>query len=363
MSKIVSKANDKKIYIPMNVLDAARKRMRIIFDRFETVCVSVSGGKDSQVTFELAHAEAQLRGRDLHVFFLDQEAEYQASIDVVKDEMNRIGVIPHWFQVPLKMTNATSQEEEFLFAWEGGKQWVRDKDPIATHQAPGAPSRFYDFMDWFEGQLPGACFLVGLRSEESLNRFSAVTRNPALENMNWTTKGNGGTVRAYPIYDWTFEDIWTYLGREKVKYNRIYDYLWSKNVSINEFRVSFLLHEKSFKCMAYLQEFEPITYQLIIDRIGGAHTAALYAKEKTVYSAKKLPKAFKTWRSYRDFLLNEMNEHRKAAFNNRFSGQADSDSVHKQQVRQLLINDWENNAPVINKPEQEDPKLKWMEIL
>lgn len=359
----MSKINNKKIYIPMNVLDAARKRVSIIFDQFETVCVSVSGGKDSQVTYELAYAEAQSRGRELHVFFLDQEAEYQASVDVVKEEMSRPGVIPHWFQVPIKMTNATSQEEEFLYSWEDGKQWIREKDPIAIHQHSGAPERFYQFMSWFEGELPGACFFVGLRSEESLNRFSAVTRNPALENMNWTTKGNKGTVRAYPIYDWTFEDIWTYLGREGLKYNRIYDYLWSKNVSINEFRVSFLLHEKSFKSLTTLQEFEPETYQAIIDRIGGAHTAALYAKEQSVYAAGKLPKAFASWKAYRDFLIDEMNAHRKSGFKKRFAGQADTDPVHRQQVKQLLINDWENNVPVVAVAEREDPKQKWMDIL
>ena len=347
----------------MDVLSAAKKRISIIFDQFETVVVSISGGKDSQVTFELAYSEARKRKRDLHVFFLDQEAEYQASIDVVKDSMSRDGVIPHWFQVPLKMTNATSYKEEFLYAWEGDKQWVREKDPIAIHHAEGYPERFYHFMEWFESQMSGACFLVGLRSEESLNRFGAVTRNAAIENMNWTTKGKSGTVRAYPIYDWTFEDIWTYMGREKIKYNKIYDYLWMKGVGINEFRVSFLLHEKSFKSMSTLQEFEPHTYQAIIDRIGGAHTAALYSKEQTVYSNCRLPKAHKTWKEYRDFLLKDIDSDRKQTFMNRFENQADNNSVHKQQVKQLLINDWENNVPIINIPDKEDPKKKWMEIL
>lgn len=359
----MSKVNTKKIYIPMDVLSAAKKRIELIFDRFETVVVSQSGGKDSQVTFELAYAEAQKRNRELHVFFLDQEAEYMASIDVIKESMTRPGVIPHWFQVPLKMTNATSYDEEFLYAWEEGKQWIREKDPIAIHEAEGYPERFYKFMEWFEGEMSGACFLVGLRSEESLNRFSAVTRNPAIENMNWTSKGNDGSIRAYPIYDWTFEDIWTYLGREKIPYNRIYDYLWMKGVSINEFRVSFLLHEKSFKSLTTLQEFEPDNYQAVIDRIGGAHTAALYAKEQTVFSNGRLPKAHKTWREYRDFLLRDIDSDRKETFLKRFENQADTNSVHKQQVKQLLINDWENNVPVVNMPEKEDPKKKWMEIL
>ena len=342
-------------------MTAAKKRIEIIFDKFETVVVSISGGKDSQVTFELAHAEAVKRGREIHVFFLDQEAEYQSSIDVVSENMRRSNVIPHWYQVPVRMTNATSYSESFLNAWGFGENWIRDKDPIAI-KGPhdGCPDRFYDFMEWFEEQMSGACFLVGLRSEESLNRFGAVTRNPAVEGMNWTSKGAGGSVRAYPIYDWAYEDIWTYMGSNKIKYNKVYDWLYAKGASINEMRVSFLLHEHSFKSMCNLQEFEPDTYQKIIDRIGGAHIAALYGKERT-YKATVLPDKFKSWKEYRDFLITEIDVNGR--FAKRFAKQHDTQRNHKQQVKQLLINDVENNAPVINMPEQESPLKKWMDIL
>lgn len=332
-----------------------------MFDRFETVVVSISGGKDSQVTFELAHAEAVARDRELHVFFLDQEAEYQSSIDVAREALTRPGVVPHWYQVPLRMTNATSYDEPFLHAWGEGEQWVREKDPIAIHEPhDGCPDRFYAFMEWFEGHMSGACFLVGLRSEESLNRFGAVTRNPAIPGMNWTSKGSGESVRAYPIYDWAYEDVWTYLGREGLRYNRVYDWLYAKGANINEMRVSFLLHEHSFKSMATLQEFEPDTYQRIIDRIGGAHVAALYAKERT-FRADSLPDRFGSWLEYRNFLLDEIDT--DGTFAKRFANQHDSGRNHKQQVKQLLINDRENNAPVVNMPDAPNPLDKWMEIL
>lgn len=361
----VNKPDGRKIYLNINVLEAAQQRIKWVFDNYETIVVSISGGKDSQIVFELAHAEAVLRRRAIFVFFLDQEAEYKSSIDVVRETMERPLVIPLWYQIPLRMTNSTSVDDEWFNAWFPGEDWVRERDPMAIAEAPGAPDRFYEFMNWIEGDFgDDAVFLVGLRSEESLNRFGAVTRNPATPGVPWSSKGANGAIRVYPIYDWSFEDVWTYLGKYQISYNRVYDYLWVRGVSINEFRVSFLLHEKSFKCMAALQEFEHETYERVITRVAGAHTSGIYAKEKTIYAAKKLPKRFENWKAYRDFLLSEHPEHRQEAFRKRFGKQDDVPQMHRQQVKQLLINDWENNVPVNPAAANvDDTRKKWMELL
>lgn len=354
----------RKIFIGIDVLTAARKRVAWAFDNFERVVVSVSGGKDSTVVFELAHAEALRRGRNVTVFFLDQEAEYAASIDVVEGMMARPGVVPMWFQVPLRMTNATSYIDEFFDAWAPGVEWMRPQNPIALTEAPGAPDRFYAFIDWVQKTMGArTCFIVGLRSDEALNRFRAVTRNPGKPGVPWTSKGKGGSTQVYPIYDWGFDDVWAFIGKNAVRYNRIYDFMYAKEFGVNEMRVSFLLHEHSFNSMTTLQEFEHDTYERLTHRIGGAHLAAIYAREKTVLAAEVRPKAFSTWRAYRDFLLEEVPAHRRARFAERFAGQRDADRIHRQQVRQLLINDFENNVPVINVPDSLDTRSKWMEIL
>ena len=41
-----------KIYLKQNVWDAALERIEHIFDEFDDVVVSFSGGKDSTVTFQ-----------------------------------------------------------------------------------------------------------------------------------------------------------------------------------------------------------------------------------------------------------------------------------------------------------------------
>lgn len=358
-------SNRSKIYLRKTVVEASTERISWIFDRYANIVVSVSGGKDSTVLFDLAHKEAVRRQREINVFFLDQEAEYDATIEIIRHIMSHELVIPYWFQCPILMTNATSYEEEFLRAWEPGEEWIRKKEEIAIKENPDSVDRFYPFMEWFESQWgEDTAFLIGLRSEESLNRYGAVTRNPAIPGVNWSSKAaKSQAIKFYPIYDWTFEDIWTYIGDKSLKYNRIYDYMYMREMNMRVMRVSNLIHEKAFGCLAQLQEFEPDTYDRLIKRLKGTQTAARYAGEQMIYNVRKRPDRFRTWEEYRDFLLDTYPNERREIFLERFTGQNENERVYQQQVRQLLINDWENNVPVENVEAKEDPLEKWKEIL
>jgi predicted phosphoadenosine phosphosulfate sulfurtransferase len=207
------------------------------------------------------------------------------------------------------------------------------------------------------------CFLVGLRSEESLNRYRAVTRNSAVADVPWSSKTSGKAVRFYPLYDFTFEDIWTYLGKFKVKYNKIYDYMYAKGMGMNKMRVSNLIHEQSFHCLTTLQEFDFDTYEKLAKRLKGVHTAAKTAEQQSMYQTNKRPAAFKTWAAYRDFLLENLPLTSKETFSARFTKQKQTTANARQQCRQLLLNDHENNVPVISQDDDVLPLEKWRELL
>lgn len=353
-----------KLYLQQNVLEAVRERLKWVFDTHRMVNVSVSGGKDSCVLFDLAYREAQRRGRPINVFFLDQEAEYQGSIDVVTNMMYRDGVIPHWYQIPCMMTNAASYEQDMLYAWHPEYQsvWMRPQVDISIKDAIPAIDRFYKIVEWVDNHWGDqSCNLVGLRSDESLNRFRTVTRQPS--GPNWATRISTGTIKAYPLYDWRVEDIWKYIGETNIKYNCIYDLMWMKGYKLTEMRVSNLIHEKAFDSLVDLQEFEPETYDRLLVRLKGIHTAARYAKEPMIFGAKKMPGVFQTWRAYRDFLIQTFPGDKLNRFLKRFSNQPDNERVYRQQVRQLLINDWENNVPVIQNRNNRQSLKKWISSL
>jgi len=355
-----------KLYLPMDVQEAAQLRISTLFDGFENVVVSVSGGKDSTVLLDLCRREAIRRDRMVHAFFLDQEAEYQATVDQVQHLLSLGNVTPYWFQVPVRMTNATSLQVDFLNAWGPGEKWMREKDPMAVHEIREKyPQRFYPFFEWWEQarwDTGKTCFLVALRAEESLNRFRTVVKNPGWNGLKWTSKGKA--IKAYPMYDWTFEDVWHYIAEKKLRYNRVYDFMHLRGHQIQDVRVSYLAHESSLKCLESLHEFEPETYRRLIERMPGIHVAARYAKEEMVFAAKKLPPAFGTWKEYRDFLLGTTPSTHTARFRERFAKQGDDPRIYRQQCRQLLINDWEQNISVIKpKHQQGDVLKKWGEIL
>ena len=371
----------RQVYTSKTVLEAARERVSMIFDDYENVCVSVSGGKDSTVLCHLVLAEANRRGRQASVFFLDEEVDYEATIDQIKYlmfEMFPNNAVPVWYQFPFHLTNATSLKEGQLICWEPGKhkKWMRSKDPRSIHAMPWDPATvtvrnkvkgfgFYDAVENFESHRHDTCFCVGLRATESPNRWRAVAKHPGHKDWTWCTKLPNNNISAYPIYDWNFSDVWRYIYDNELRYNRMYDYMWKKGMGIQEIRVSSLIHEKSFKSLTELPEFEPKTYDKLCECIAGIQTANIYGKDKKVMKCQSLPKAYKSWREYRDFLLATYPDaDKKPIFEKRFARQLDNNYVARQQCRQLILNDYENDLPIKNVEDPREKTLKkWRELL
>lgn len=333
----------------LNVHDASVARIRFIFQEFEKIVVSVSGGKDSTCLFHLVVDEAERTGRKFDLFFLDQEAEYQSTIDMVRIMMSHPLVIPKWYQVPLLMTNATSHDEHFLHAWEVGKQWIRDKDPLAIHEIEDDyPNRFYKFFPWLEkqDQHPTA-HIVGLRIFESMNRQRTMLKANGYKHYKWSTASESPlSYRFYPIFDWQCRDVWKFIADRDVRYNAAYDRMVARSgVNLRTMRVSNLIHEQAFRSLSQLQEFEPETYDKLVSRLGGVHCAANYSDDAFVFKADKLPKTFTTWKEWRDYLLNTTPAAMIERYRKRFAKQGDEERTCQHQVKQILLNDWEGKLP------------------
>lgn len=174
-----------------------------------------------------------------------------------------------------------------------------------------------------------------------------------------------GNVTFYPLYDWNFHDVWKFIYDNHLNYSKIYDYQWTKGLGTQEIRVSSLIHEKSFKALVDLPEFEPKTYDRLLKRVGGIQIGNLYGKDAKMLKARKLPKNYKSWKDYRDFLLETYPDpDKKEIFVRRFSKHLDNNYVARQQCRQLLLNDYENNLPVKNEPDPREETLKkWRSLL
>lgn len=366
----------KQVYVSKNVVEAAINRIEYIFDNFENIIVSISGGKDSTVMCWLALQEAKKRNRKIGIFFLDEEVVYESTIEQVTWLMN---LYPEntkrlWFQFPFHLTNSTSYEEGQLICWEPGKHkiWMRPKVSYSIQHIPWDREKqsvrdktkgfgFYDVLDNFQASQNDTAFLVGLRATESMNRFRAVAKNPGYEDCYWCTKIHRaiGSASFYPLYDWNFHDVWKFIYENDIRYSRIYDYQFKKGMSQQDIRVSSLIHEKSFKALVELPEFEPKTYDKLLNRVKGIEVGHLYGKDPRLLRCRKLPMQYSSWREYRDFLLKTYpDQDKKEIFIKRFSRYLNNEYVCRQECRQLILNDYENNLPIKN---DEDPRKKTLE--
>lgn len=330
-----------------NVLEAAQKRVSFLFDNYDNIQLSFSAGKDSTVLFHLINEEAKKRDRKFILYFQDQEAEYSATIDLVAWAMQQPNVIPLWYQIPIFMTNAASHQQLFLWAWGDGEKWVREKHPIAIHSIDNKyPKRFHKFNLWVGQQLRKlqgkSISVIGLRAEESPDRRFVMFGED--NELFWLRRKNE-PHRAYPIIDWRYKDVWKYLIEGEFRYNKIYDKMYMLGHDIRTMRVSNLIHEKAFRCLTDLQELEPDTYNKLEERLQGVHTAAIYGKENLIYSIKTLPAQFKTWKEYKDFLLESIHPDLSRLFKYQWSRFGDTNDVGacKYMVKRILLCDWEGS--------------------
>jgi predicted phosphoadenosine phosphosulfate sulfurtransferase len=357
-----------------NVLQATQRRIEFLFNNFANINVSISGGKDSTVLCFLLLKEANKRNRKIGVFFLDEEVVYESTTNQIDylmslfpDNINKL-----WLQIEFNLTNATSLKESQLKCWQQGKHeiWMRPKKDFSikyrmwdrkteTIRDKNKGFGFYDAIENFENCYSNTAFCVGLRAVESPNRWRAMIKNPVNINNQkvfWATQMKNNNISAYPIYDWNFSDVWKFIYDNNIKYSKIYDLQYKKGYPINEIRVSSLIHEKSFKSICDLPEFEPKTYEKLCNRIQGISFAQETGKNSKMFKVKKLPKNFKSWIDYKDFLLHTYPDQvKKEIFIKRFFRHLNNEFVARQQCRQLILNDYENNLPIENK---EDSRIE-----
>lgn len=324
----------RKIGLGIDVLTAAKERISWTFNTFERIYVSFSGGKDSTVMLHLVMDEARQRKRRVGVLFVDLEAQYKLTIEHVETcfELYKEFIDPHWVALPISLRNAVSVFEPKWICWDQGARdiWVREPSPLSITSPLFYPwfkhgMEFEELVPAFGRHYAGgkstAC-LVGIRADESLNRFrTLIIDKTRFEGRSWTTWCGGSLWNVYPIYDWRTEDLWTYHARTRMPHNHLYDRMHLAGLTPHQMRICQPYGDDQRKGLWLYQVIEPETWGRVVARVNGANGGALYSQDRgNITGVSKITKPpSHTWKTFAELLLTSMPEHTAEHYRNKIA--------------------------------------------
>lgn len=317
----------------ISVLEASKQRISWTFDNFEKVYLSFSAGKDSTVMLHLVMEEAIKRNRKIGVMLIDLEGQYKLTIDHAEKcfDMYKDHIEKFWCCLPIHLRNAVSVYETHWICWDKDKKesWVREmpKDVISDEEyfpffCKGMEFEEFvpEFGKWYGQGKNTACF-VGIRSDESLNRYRTIASKSKerFEDKAYTSKVVDNVYNIYPIYDWNVSDVWIYHQRTKKPYNALYSLMHKAGLTPSQMRICQPYGDDQRRGLWLFHLIEPETWARVVSRVNGANSGALYVEESgNINGYRKISKPNgHTWQSFANLLVNSMPPKTKLHYENK----------------------------------------------
>lgn len=316
----------KKIYTGQNVYEALQERLHFVFQEFDNIYVSFSGGKDSGLLLNLTldFRNKYYPNRKIGVFHQDFEAQYSLTTEYIEQTFTRLekekNVELYWVCLPMATRTALSNYEMYWYPWDDTKQdiWVRPmpEHPYVINLGNNRISTYRyrmnqenlakQFGRWYRISHRGrrTVSLLGIRANESLQRYSGfLNRKYGYEGTCWISEQFKNVWCASPMYDWTTGDVWHANYLFGYKYNHLYDLYYKSGLKPDQMRVASPFNDYAKDSLNLYRVIDPEIWTKLVGRVRGANFACIYGKTKALgYRSLTLPEGH-TWESYTQFLL------------------------------------------------------------
>lgn len=320
-------ANTKRRYTDQNVYDALQERLHYLFQEFDNIYVSFSGGKDSGLLLNLTldFQRKYYPGKRIGVFHQDFEAQYSVTTEYIERTFRSIEqeVEPYWVCLPMATRTALSSYEMFWYPWDDTMEsaWVRpmpehpyvinlENNPVTTyHYRMHQEDLAKQFGRWYRmshGNKKTVC-LLGIRAEESLQRYSGImNKKYGYKGTCWISRQFKDVWCASPLYDWSLSDVWHATSLFEYDYNHLYDLYYMAGLKPDQMRVASPFNDYAKDSLNLYRVIDPQIWTRLVGRVQGANFGAIYGRTKAMgYRNLTLPEGH-TWKSYTNFLLDTL---------------------------------------------------------
>lgn len=264
-----------RLFLDIDCVEAARQRIRHVYDTFDTVCVQFSGGKDSTAVLLLAKEVHEERGLGpVKVIFRDEEMLSPMVVDYVNYIREKPWVDMEWYCLPSGSEIWVLGRRQSVTLWSDKRRkegrLIREMPPFAItyrHFGLSDESQVTEGLDYYtmQGKKGSVAFITGVRANESMIRYRSLVQKLHENYIVTPYKGKKGMPMKFAkvIYDWQTADVFKFIIEEHGE--RYCEYYDAAAVTGSNTRVGIPLHSVAIRRIGDVVATEPEFYDRLVE--------------------------------------------------------------------------------------------------